>query len=73
MLHLLSVDFFRDGLPEAVFPLEALILVALLLGRRPVALVVPIRTLDGTDELGLLLRTNGNKSRIQNPVLFRIP
>jgi len=64
MGHLLLADFLRDGLPEAVFPLEALILVALLLGRRPVEIVVPIRTLDGTDELGLLLRTNGNKSRI---------
>jgi hypothetical protein len=72
MDHLLLADFLRDGLPEAVLPLETLILVALLLGRRPAAIVVPIRTLDGTDELGLLQRTNGNKSRIQNPVLFGI-
>src|SRR5512139_3304583 len=54
MIHPLSADFLRDGLPEALFPPEALLLAALLLGRRPEAVEVPLRPLDGPDQLGLL-------------------
>src|SRR5512141_36427 len=50
----LSAEFLRDGVPEAVLPPEALLLVALLLGRRPEAVEVSLRPLDGPDEVGLL-------------------
>src|SRR3990172_4653494 len=54
MIHPPSADFLRDGVPEALLPPEALLLVALLLGRRPEAVEVSLRPLDGPDEIGLL-------------------
>src|SRR4030042_574081 len=53
MVPLLSAVFLRDGLHEAVLPPKALLLVALLFGRGPVAVEVPLGLLDGPNEFSL--------------------
>src|SRR4030042_6564713 len=53
MVPLLSAVFLRDGLHAAVLPPKALLLVALIFCRGPVAVEVPLGPLDGPNEIGL--------------------